>query len=84
MSIFTPWEEVYSSTDLTEVMRRESILRSKGIDFKTRETNNLKRFGRSDFGGRSGPQNETYRILVKADKAETARYHLYQDKPSES
>lgn len=85
MSLFTPWDAVYTSTDLAEVMKRETVLSDHGIRFKTSDDSG--RLAMDNRGGvesaalsRGGLQSVTYRILVKRDKAESARYHLSQDK----
>lgn len=72
-------EEVFSSADLAEVMRRETILSDNKIPFKTKIENTVLRLAGTAFS-RSGLQQETYRIYVKKEKAESARYHLDQNK----
>jgi len=78
MILFGRWEAVFSSTDLTETMKHETILSENSILFKTKTDSNrmdMSGFGGRTagmFGGRTSPETNT--IYVKKENIEKAQY----------
>lgn len=79
--MFGRWVEVFASTDPGEVAGRENALGDHGVRYRTRLDDSSQRLRMNRVGGMEsaalacgGPSAVTYRILVKREDAETARY----------